>query len=92
MQIGKINQTDAVNSYQKVNRLAGEKVSVLQKPDSVQFSPEAIAITAAIKAAKSLDEVDVAKIAQMRQQIDAGTYFVDSNQLAKRMLDAITGS
>jgi len=91
MQIGKINQPGAVSSYQKVNKLTSEKVSVLQKADSVQFSPEAMAITSAIKAAKSLDEVDVAKIAEIRQKIDAGNYFVDSNQLAKKMLDAITG-
>ena len=90
----KIN-TRAIDAYQRVAAVA-QKPSVAgpstvadteRRPSeaaSVSISPEARALAKASEA-----PFDAQKVASLKQQVDAGTYKVDSNVVAQRLLDKL---
>ncbi len=52
----------------------------------IKLSPESQEFLAALQTLRNLPEVDTERVAQLRQQIEAGTYQVDCNSIARRML------
>lgn len=55
--------------------------------DSVNLSDRAKALKQAEQQLANQPEVDDAKVAQIRQALEDGTYKVDAKQLAQKMLD-----
>jgi negative regulator of flagellin synthesis FlgM len=56
------------------------------KADNVILSPKAKEIYEAQKIAGNSSAIDVEKVAQIKQQIEEGTYQIDSNEIAKSLL------
>lgn len=52
----------------------------------IKLSPESQEFLAAVQALRDLPEVDTARVEALRQQIQAGTYQVDSRRIAMSML------
>lgn len=65
-------------------RLAAAAPQIAQ--DKVVLSPRAREIAEAHKAASAAEDVRAAKVDQLRQQIGAGTYRIDGDRIAIRML------
>lgn len=55
--------------------------------DSVNLSDRAKSLKQAEQQLSSQPEIDDAKVAQIRQALEDGTYKVDAKQLAQKMLD-----
>ncbi len=60
-----------------------------QPAATVQFSSRALELHAAMEAARSAPDVREDKVADARQKIANGTYKVDADQIARRMLDRL---
>ena len=58
-----------------------------QPAATVQFSSRAMELHAAMEAARSAPDVRADKVADARQRIGNGTYKVDPDHIARRMLD-----
>lgn len=52
----------------------------------IKLSPESQEFLAAIQTLRNLPDVDSARVALLRQQIEAGTYQVDAKRIAMNML------
>lgn len=52
----------------------------------IKLSPESQEFLAAMQALRELPDVDTERVALLRQQIEAGTYQVDSRRIALSML------
>lgn len=52
----------------------------------IKLSPESQEFRATLQALRALPEVDEARVQDLKQQIDSGTYQVDSTQVARKML------
>lgn len=57
------------------------------RSDSVSLSNAAKALTQIESELKSLPEVDQDRVDAIKAQIDQGTYSIDSNRMAQKMLD-----
>lgn len=57
------------------------------KGDKVDLSAKAQELQAASEAIKKMDDVDHAKVAEIKAQIEAGTYKIDANKIAGKMLE-----
>ncbi len=60
-----------------------------QPAATVQFSSRAMELHAAMEAARDVPDVREDKVADARQRISNGTYKVDAEQIARRMLDRL---
>ncbi len=58
-----------------------------QQADSVSLSQSARALQALGQQNDQFDEVDQAKVAQLRQSISDGSYQVDSQRVANKMIE-----
>jgi negative regulator of flagellin synthesis FlgM len=58
------------------------------KADSVTLSDDARSLAAARDAVQQAPDVREAKVADIKQQVDSGTYEVSSKVLARKMVDA----
>ncbi|MFS0775117.1 flagellar biosynthesis anti-sigma factor FlgM [Neobacillus sp. 3P2-tot-E-2] len=80
MKINPINRLDAAyQAYQKNNQPKREEVTTKQQAEKVELSSEA-----KLQIQKEKD----AKIEQLKSQIANGTYKVDSEKLADKLLSA----
>jgi len=61
-----------------------------QAPDEVVLSSEAKELSQMLQAIKNLPEVRADKVQELAQRIAAGTYKVDSQALAQKVLEALT--
>ncbi len=52
----------------------------------IKLSPESQEFLAATQALRNLPELDAERVALLRQQIESGTYRVDSRRIAQNML------
>ncbi len=52
----------------------------------ISLSPESQDFRATLQALRALPEVDEARVQELKQQIDSGTYQVDTAQVARKML------
>lgn len=57
------------------------------KGDKVELSAKAQELQAAREAIRKMDDVDHAKVAEIKSQIEAGTYKVDADKIAGKMLE-----
>ncbi len=80
---------------QQVVRTYSEQIRRQEKKQSrpevnigheIELSPESQEFLAAMQALRGLPEVDEERVALLRQQIEAGTYQVDSKRIALSML------
>lgn len=86
--------TDNKQVHQALRAYAEQTQRQTKKPsrqqDSVgheiQLSPASQEFLAAAQALRELPDVDVERVAALKQQIEAGTYRVDSERIARRML------
>ncbi|WP_342429520.1 flagellar biosynthesis anti-sigma factor FlgM [Neobacillus sp. FSL H8-0543] len=79
MKINPINRLDAYQAYQKNNQLNRTEENKKVQADKVELSSEA-----QLQIQKEKD----AKIEQLKNQIANGTYKVDSEKLADKLLSA----
>lgn len=59
----------------------------ISKGDQVQLSAKAKELQAAHEAIQKMDDVDHDKVARIKAQIEAGTYKVDANTIAGKMIE-----
>lgn len=52
----------------------------------IKLSPESQEYLSAMQSLKALPEAEDARVAELRQQVETGTYQVNSEQLARKML------
>ena len=82
MRINDLNRIQGTNPYQKINQKNEElKKSQLGK-DQISISDEAKELLEKTKEQTSQEKID-----QLKAEIDNGTYKVDSQKLAEKILD-----
>lgn len=88
----KINQIPGVaSSYQKTGSrkvAKGQDSSVAAKGDQVQLSKEAQIALAMKEKLNQAPEVRAERVAELRRQVEAGTYRPDGRAIAAKMLQA----
>lgn len=72
---------DQVRRQDKATTKATERAG-----HEINLSPESQDFRATLQALRALPEVDEARVQELKQQIDSGTYQVDSTQVARKML------
>lgn len=77
-----------MRAYSDQFRRQEQKLSRAQENigHEIKLSPESQEFLAAIQALRGLSDVDSERVASLRQQIEAGTYQVDSRRIAIGML------
>ena len=85
IQIGNVN-----GKYNEVARKNYASTASLIGSDKVEFSQNAKSFSAALKAAKELPEVRTEKVEALRKAISEGTYRIDSNAVAEKLISSIT--
>jgi negative regulator of flagellin synthesis FlgM len=70
----------------KVHGSPGEVPKGGLSEDKVALSPEAKQIQEAKKRLDSLPDVREGKVAEIKEQVDAGTYHIDSEKIAFKMI------
>jgi negative regulator of flagellin synthesis FlgM len=101
MSIDRVNNQDAARAYVQntdATRVAGASSvaqeggkaalrSQAQSADSVTLSESARALAAARDAVQNAPDVREQKVADIKQQVDSGTYQVPASVLARKMLE-----
>ncbi|WP_339060500.1 flagellar biosynthesis anti-sigma factor FlgM [Tepidibacillus marianensis] len=82
MRINDINRIQGMNPYQKANQKRDELKKTDAKKDQISISEEAKELLG-----KTKEMTHQQKIDQIKEQINNGTYKVDSEQVAKKILD-----
>lgn len=62
-------------------------VSPVAKGDQVELSAQARELQAAREAVLKMDDVDRDKVAKIKAQIEAGTYKIDADKIAGKMIE-----
>lgn len=87
----RINKTDNVfqiyNKNQGLNKVKVDKVS--KDTDHLKISDEAMDFQYALQKLKDVDDIRIEKLETIKAQIQAGTYEIDSNKIAEKMLESI---
>lgn len=73
--------------YVRNSQAIQEGRSVSGGYDSLQISPETLAINSIISAAKSAGEIDYAKVDALRQQVSRETYAPNTNAIVNGILN-----
>lgn len=82
------NQVNSVSQAYlgKVKKVKAAETEVVQPKDKVEISAEAAAIDAARGIIADMPEVRADKVEELRQKIQDGTYKVDPEDIAAKML------
>lgn len=64
-----------------------KRTGPIPKGDRVQLSAQAKELQAAREAIQKMDDVDHDKVAKVKAQIEAGTYKVDADKIAGKMME-----
>jgi negative regulator of flagellin synthesis FlgM len=83
--IGPIRRTPDATAAQAQDKTAKAAQPAVQA-DRVALSPQAQELMAARQAIRQMPEVDAAKVAKVRAQLQAGTYVVDPQKIAAKMV------
>lgn len=83
LRINPIIRTNSVNPYQQQDAKAKE-VNKRNQKDEVRISPEAKELLGASNKAERGQDVD--KVQRLRNEVAAGTYHVDANKIADKLL------
>lgn len=90
MKINPITRTGAVNPYQNQDTKATQSNrSKGRRKDEVQISAEAKQMLGAINQAQgkgAVSSVPAAKLQELKEQVSTGTYYVEANKIAEKML------
>ncbi len=85
------NKVPPVQNTAYVNRTAKTAEAKPEGPvaegDRVELSARAKELQAARDAIQKMDDVDHAKVARIKAQIEAGTYEVDADKIAGKMIE-----
>lgn len=85
MKINGSNRMNGMNPYQKLNHPATEKTNKTSfGKDEVKISPEALELMN-MKKAENAERND--RIQKLKEQVQSGTYRVDSQKLAEKMYE-----
>ena len=85
---GKVPPLDKTPYVKQTNRITEKPASTpASKGDRVDLSDRARELQAARKAVAGMDDVDHAKVARIKAQVQAGTYKVDATRTADKMID-----
>lgn len=90
MKIGSVPRPQQVNPYAEVARKNQVSNASLQSADKVEFSESARQFKTLLRAASDVPDVRTEKVEAIRQQIESGTYKVDSKAVAEKMLESFT--
>ena len=92
MKINPITNPNILRSYQAA-KPAPEKSNVASGRDEVTFSEEALSFSKAMAEAKDAIELrtpeEKARIADITEAVRQGTYRVDSDKVAEKMLESV---
>lgn len=82
----RINKISSITEMYKSQSIAPvQKVKANQK-DEVIFSPQALEIQNAYKAAKASPDVRAEKVAAIKEQIKSGTYTIDAKAVSEKII------
>lgn len=85
MKINETNRVAALNPYQRTSEnQRTEETKKSARKDEVTISPEAMEMLQAAK--KPAENERAARIQELKQQVSTGTYSVDANKIAERLL------
>ena len=80
------NYVSNVKDNKKIDGSAKQGSPKAVKEDKVVLSPKAKEVQEATKIIKELPDIQEEKVAQLKEQIDQGTYRVDGKKIAFKML------
>jgi negative regulator of flagellin synthesis FlgM len=83
--VSPIQRTPDASAAQTKDRIAKAAPAAV-KGDRVALSDQARELTAARQAIRRMPEVDAQKVARVRAQLQEGTYVVDSQKIAAKMV------
>lgn len=89
MKINPVNPYSNISKADKVRKTDDVTKKGNAVNDQVQISDAAKAIDKLIQKAKSSDVDRTAKVEALKQQIENGTYKVDSQKLASKIIDSL---
>jgi len=83
MKINEPQRIGAINPYQRQNEQKFTEVSPKKKRDNLEISPEAMEMLQSqnIKNNDRLERID-----SLKQQVQTGTYHVEANRIAEKLL------
>lgn len=88
MKINGVNNVPHVYNKNNNVKKTEEKPKVIE--DKVTISNEAKAYHFAMKKLNDIPEIRTEKVNEIRAQIKSGTYKVDSNKIAQKMMDNVS--
>lgn len=88
MRINKPNNVFQVyNKNQGVKRPKSEKIN--KGEDQLKISDTAMDFQFALQKLKDVDDIRMEKVEGLKQQIKAGTYIVDGNKIAEKIMESV---
>ncbi len=84
--ISPIQRTPDASAAQAKEK-AAKATPVAVQADRVALSPQARELMSAREAIRQMPEVDIEKVAKVRAQLRDGTYVVDAQKIAAKMVD-----
>lgn len=85
MKINESQRIGAINPYRKNNEYKiGESGRRGRQRDEINISPEAKELLGALKGGEESTQTD--KIEVLKHSVSTGTYYVDSNKLAEKLM------
>ena len=76
-----------ISQQQKEDAASKHGVKPVEKADTVKISDEARELQEARKVLENISDVDVEKVAEIKNQIENGTYEVKSGKIAEKMVE-----
>lgn len=87
----RINKTD--NAFQVYNKNQGVKKVRADKvtggKDQLKISEEAIEFQYALSKLKDVEDMRMDKVEKIKEQMKSGTYVIDGNKIAEKIMDRI---
>ncbi len=93
MKINPVLTSSLVQNYERANRVKGGSNVYAPKADSVELSDSAVSFGNAVREAKKEGGADsaerAARVAELKQQIQSGSYHVESGDIAAKMVSGM---
>lgn len=82
------------NVFQTYNKNQGTKKVKMDKAvdngDQVKISDKAIDFQYALQRLKNVEDVRMDKVEKLKKEIDSGTYKIDGNKIAEKIMESIS--
>lgn len=82
------------NVFQTYNKNQGTKKVRMDKAvdngDQVKISDKAIDFQYALQRLKNVEDVRMDKVEKLKKEIDSGTYKIDGNKIAEKIMESIS--